>query len=181
MFPRAIQQRSTIIVLALAMTASVGSARLAAGLNNPVSADAESPSEEPTNAEALDTRVKELLAWAADKTGYSADCVKVTALFVAPSTINLLAFGSDLNQATVESLAVGSTIFLPIWFTIGENDDILVHELTHVLQYENNARFACVADQEREAYITAAAFSDETGIGVKPSRLFMSQLRCNPY
>jgi hypothetical protein len=179
-FRRAIQ-RSTIVVVALAIAASAGSAGLAAGLANPVSTAAQS-AEEPTTATALEARVKELLAWVADKTGYSTDCVKVTVLFVAPSTINLLVFGPEpTNQTTVESLAVGSTIFLPTWFKLGEHDDILVHELTHVLQYQNNARFSCAADQEREAYITAAAFSNETGIGVTPSLLFMSQLRCNPY
>src|SRR6476646_7934313 len=104
-------------------------------------------------ADAIDDRAKALLPWVSQKTGYSADHVKVTVLLAEPKVINGIAYGAHYtHQNTVESVSSGETIFLPTWFAIGKNDDILVHELTHVLQFENDAKFKCRAEQERQAY-----------------------------
>lgn len=134
----------------------------------------------PAAADAIDVRARELLPWVAAKTGYAAEGVKVTVLFVEPSLINQIAFGPKYsNQTSLDSISTGSTIFLPTWFKLGTNDDILVHELTHVLQFETDAQFKCRALQERQAYEMQAAFTEETGIGTKPSPMFMFLLRCS--
>ena len=134
------------------------------------------------SADALDDRAKELLPWVAQKTGYAADHVKVTVLLVEPRTINLIAYGiSKDDDPQPEAISAGATIFLPTWFELGKNDDILVHELTHVLQYANDAQFRCRAEQEKQAYETQAAFVEETGIGKKPDPFFMFMLHCTAY
>jgi hypothetical protein len=131
-------------------------------------------------AEPIDDRIKELLAWLAQQTGYEMDGVKVTAAFTSPEVINIVVHGQAYDgQADVAAVAIGSAILLPDWFELGRDDDLLVHELTHVLQHANGATFRCQEEQEREAYETAAAFTQQTGIGVKPSPLFMQLLHCN--
>ena len=132
------------------------------------------------SADAIDDRAKALLPWVAQKSGYSSDHVKVTVLLAKPKLINEIAFGPKYtDQTKVDSVSTGATIFLPTWFELGKNDDILVHELTHVLQFENGANFRCRAEQEREAYEIQSAFTDETGIGTKPHPFSMFLLRCS--
>jgi hypothetical protein len=132
-------------------------------------------------AEPIDDRIEELLAWLAQQTRYEVHDIKVTAAFASPEVINIVAHGQAyVGQADVAAVAIGSAILLPNWFELGRDDDLLVHELTHVLQHANGATFRCQEEQEREAYETAAAFTEQTGIGAKPSPLFMLFLRCNP-
>jgi hypothetical protein len=133
-------------------------------------------------ADPVDDRASELLPWVAGKTGYAAENVKVTVIFVEPRTISRIAYGvSKEEDPKAEAITAGATIFLPTWFELGKNDDILVHELTHVLQYANDAQFRCRAEQEKEAYATQSAFVDETGIGTKPDSFFMFMLHCTAY
>ena len=134
------------------------------------------------SADPLDDRAKELLPWVAQQTGYAADHVKVTVLLVEPRTINLIAYGiSKDDDPKPEAISAGATIFLPTWFELGKNDDILVHELTHVLQYANDATFRCRAEQEKQAYEAQSAFVDESGIGKKPDPFAMFMLHCTAY
>jgi hypothetical protein len=134
------------------------------------------------SADALDDRAKELLPWVAQKTGYAVEHVKVTVLLVEPRTINLIAYSiSKDDDPKPDAISAGATVFLPTRFELGKNDDILVHELTHVLQYANDAKFRCRAEQEKQAYETQAAFVEETGIGKKPDPFFMFMLHCTSY
>lgn len=129
---------------------------------------------------ALERRVRGLLAWVAEKNGYEARGVEVTLAFVAPEIINIVAFGTGYRgQLDAESVAIGASIILPDWFELGVNDDLLVHELTHVLQYTNEAEFGCYLEQEREAYGTQAAFTEATGIGQLPALWFVLFLPCD--
>jgi hypothetical protein len=134
------------------------------------------------SADPIDDRAKELLPWVAQRTGYATGQVKVMVLLVEPRTIGLIAYRANKDEAPQpEAITVGATIFLPTWFALGKNDDILVHELTHVLQYTTDATFQCRAQQEKQAYETQAAFVEETGIGTKPDPFFMFMLHCTPY
>jgi hypothetical protein len=134
------------------------------------------------SADAIDERATELLPWVAEQTGYSAEHVKVTVLFVEPRSINLIAYSVRKDDdPTPEAITAGATIFLPTWFELGKNDDILAHELTHVLQYENDAKFRCRAEQEKQAYEVQSAFVDKTGIGKKPDPFSMFMLHCTAY
>lgn len=133
-------------------------------------------------ADPIDDRANDLLAWVAKKTGYSAEHVKVTVLLVEPRAINLISYGIDKGEnPQPESVTAGATVFLPTWFELGKNDDILVHELTHVLQYANDAKFRCRAEKEKQAYETQASFVDETGIGTRPNSFAMFMLHCTAY
>lgn len=134
-------------------------------------------------ADAIDDRASELLHWVAQKTGYASEHVRVTVVFVEPRAIYLVAQGvnKDDEEPKPEAISAGATVFLPTWFKLGKNDDILVHELTHVLQYANGAKFRCRAEQEKQAYETQAAFVEETGVGKKPDPFFMFLLHCAPY
>ena len=85
-------------------------------------------------ADAIDDRANELLHWVAQKTGYRAEHVRATVAFVEPRTIILIAYGvRKEDDPTPEAISDSATIFLPTWFELGKDDDILVHELTHVL------------------------------------------------
>ena len=133
-------------------------------------------------ADPIDDRVRELLPWVAEKTGYKAEQVKVTVIRVEPSTINSIAYGIGKEEGPEpEAVTAGATIFLPTGFQLGKNDDILVHELTHVLQYVNDARFRCRSEQEKQAYETQSAFVEETGIGTKPDPFAVFLLHCTAY
>lgn len=133
-------------------------------------------------ADPIDDRANELLVWVAKKTGYSAEHVKATVLLVEPRAINLISYGIDKGEnPQPESVTAGATVFLPTWFELGKNDDILVHELTHVLQYANDAKFRCRAEKEKQAYETQSAFVDETGIGTRPSSFAVFMLHCAAY
>jgi hypothetical protein len=130
-------------------------------------------------ADPIDDRVRELLHWVGDAAGYEVGDLDVTVAFTEPTVINIVAYGVDYaGQTDIDAIALGTAILLPHWFRLGRDDDVLVHELTHVLQYSNGAHFRCLAEREREAYETAAAFVEETGIGTKPSALFLSFLTC---
>jgi Domain of unknown function (DUF4157) len=134
------------------------------------------------SADAIDERATELLPWVAQQTGYSVEHVKVTVLFVEPRSINQIAYSVRKDDdPTPEAITAGATIFLPTWFELGRNDDILAHELTHVLQYENDAKFRCRAEQEKQAYEVQSAFVDKTGIGKKPDPFFTFMLHCAAY
>jgi len=134
------------------------------------------------SADPIDDRASDLLPWVARKTRYSADHVKVTVLFVAPQTINLIAYRFTKDgDPQPEAITAGATVFLPTWFELGKNDDILVHELTHVLQSANDSKFRCRAEQEKQAYEVQSAFVDETGIGKKPDAFALFMLRCTAY
>ena len=134
------------------------------------------------SADAIDERATELLPWVAQQTGYSAEHVRVTVLFVDPRSISLIAYSVRKDDdPTPEAITAGATIFLPTWFELGKNDDILAHELTHVLQYENDAKFRCRAEQEKQAYEVQSAFVDKTGIGKKPDPFFTFMLHCAAY
>ena len=77
-------------------------------------------------ADAIDDRANELLHWVAQKTGYRAEHVRATVAFVEPRTIILIAYGvRKEDDPTPEAISVGATIFLPTWFELGKDDDIL--------------------------------------------------------
>ena len=135
----------------------------------------------PARADALDRRVEALLRWVAEETGYAAGDADVTVRFAEPRVLNIVGHGTRYTgQSDIAAVAVGRTVLLPDWFALGDDDALLVHELTHVLQNTNHAPFACDAEKEREAYETQATFTAETGIGEEPSLWFTLFLRCDP-
>ncbi len=134
----------------------------------------------PVLADPLDDRVVALLAWVAERTGYDAAGISVTIAFASAKVVNIVAHGKAYGGETdVEAVAIGASILLADGFVLGRDDNILVHELTHVLQHTSGARFTCTALQELEAYTIAAAFTRETGIGVEPAGWFLATLTCH--
>lgn len=134
------------------------------------------------SADPIDDHANRLLAWVAEKTGYSADHVKLAVLIVEPRTIQLIAYrGDSADDPQPEALTVGQTVFLPKWFEAGRDDAILVHELTHVLQFANDAKFPCRGAKERQAYEVQSEFVAETGIGKKPHEFALFLLNCSSY
>lgn len=157
---------------------------LAAGLALALATPARGQQLETAPAGPIDDRVQELMVWVGQETGYQVHGVKVTAAFASPEVINIVMHGpAYVGQTDAAAVAIGNAILLPDWFELGRDDDLLVHEITHVLQHANGATFPCRAEQEREAYETAAAFTAQTGLGRKPSPVFMLLLRCsqNPW
>ena len=133
-------------------------------------------------ADPIDDRANELLVWVAQKTGYSSDHVRMAVLILEPRTIQRIAYrGDKTDDPQPEALTVGQTIFLPQWFELGRHDAILVHELTHVLQFANDARFPCRGAKEKQAYEVQSEFVEETGIGQKPNEFALFLLNCTSY
>lgn len=96
----------------------------------------------PSRADELDRRVRDLLAWVAEETGYDAGGIEVTVEFAEPRVLNIVGYGTSyIGQSDIEAVSIGRAILLPDWFELGRNDDVLVHELTHVLQFTNDAQF----------------------------------------
>lgn len=132
--------------------------------------------------EAVNARVQELLPWVAEKTGYSYEYVKPVIHFRTQEFLNEFYYGANYRDgyADVEAAATGNVIFLREDFTLGENDDTLVHELVHTLQNENGAVFPCVAAMERQAYDLQDVFVEEFGIGEATDPLFKMLITACP-
>ena len=143
--------------------------------------------------EAVNVRIQELLPWIAGETGYKTDYVKPIVVFKEPLAINLLVYGEKYQKGQVRdaiAATLGTTIILPTTFELGKNDDVLIHEVVHVLQNENDhmigdqpGDFKCRNLMEYEAYQVQEKFIDEFGIGEKLHPIFMMYFsHCpNPY
>jgi hypothetical protein len=152
-------------------------AMIAAMLAAPVAAD-------PRPPEAFFDRVDELVTWIGENSDYPGELRRYPPVaFLPRATLNYLYYeGAGIaynGQEQVQALYVEGMMFLSDDFTLGKHDYVLLHELVHHLQYEQEREFACMAEREREAYELQIKFVEETGRGEKPSPLFMVMLRCN--
>ena len=132
--------------------------------------------------DAVNARVQELLPWISAKTGYKADYVVPVIFFRSQDFLNKFYYGDNYRDGymDVEAAAAGNVIFLREDFTLGEDDDTLVHEVTHTLQNENGAEFPCNAARERQAYDTQDLFVEEFGIGQQTDLLMKLLLTSCP-
>jgi hypothetical protein len=129
-------------------------------------------------------RFEKLTQWVVAHTSYKA-AEPPRVLFLDQATINYIYYGQAKirGDGVLAAYNDGGLMFLPTTFTLGRDDYLLVHEIVHHLQAHSDADFKCRAEREKEAYETQIKFVDETGVGEKPSGLFMLMLnRCDmPY
>jgi hypothetical protein len=101
-----------------------------------------------------------------------------TFLFVSTGELNYLAL-NDTEQGysgetrSIEGVYAPSIVFLTSDFRVGEDDDVLLHELIHHFQEMAGTTFECVGASEVEAYGLQAEFVNETGIGTAPDAAFV--------
>ncbi len=131
----------------------------------------------PAQADPVADRVKELLPWVAKKTGYSMEHVAPRVLYKTIEEIAYIDPTYQKNSIEVDAMTIDNIIILLDTFTLGKNDKTIVHELVHVLQNANGhvvgerpGDFRCLGEAEREAYLTADAWVEETGIGEKTNK-----------
>lgn len=122
----------------------------------------------PSQAE-LDAAIARLTPFVQLVTGYK---VAAKPRFVFRSQIELdkMYFGEDWKPTIknwIGALAKNNVVFLNEDFELGRDDYILVHELTHVLQFENGKAEGCAGEREPEAYRVQDIFVAATGRGVK--------------
>ncbi len=143
------------------------------------------PARSADASEAFLRRVDELVRWIAAHSGYSAELKAAPRfVFLSPEAIRHSFSGSSSmgyadQSSTVQAAQTRGTIYLPVSFTLGRDDYILVHELVHHLQDESGKAFSCLAAREREAYAIQTTFVQESGSGEMPNDMFMLMLRCD--
>lgn len=114
----------------------------------------------------INDRAQELLPWVAKQTGYSDAYVKITIIYKTPESLKTLVYGAHSRKTRdIHAATINSTIFLADWFTLGVHDQYIVHELVHVLQNANGAKFPCREVMEWEAYRVENEFVTEFGTG----------------
>jgi hypothetical protein len=102
-------------------------------------------------------------------------------VFLSPEAIRHSFSGASMGYSdetsTVQAAQTRGTIYLPVSFTLGRDDYILVHELVHHLQDESGKVFPCLPAREYEAYAIQTSFVQQTGSGEMPNDMFMLMLR----
>jgi hypothetical protein len=137
--------------------------------------------DHPT-AEQVEKRIWELLPWVLKTTGYKADIYfRYVVEFASPQTLARMYYGPNYkDQTDIEAVSLGNTVWLADHFQLGRDDYVLVHELVHLLQFENAAEFPCMARQEYEAYHVQAKWVSEFKSGQMPDLLYMIMLSTCP-
>lgn len=130
------------------------------------------------NEEALIVRIEELLEFVELMTGLRTD-TRPRVLFTTRMVIGGLAMGDAYHENhNVIAAAYGNVIFLPTSFELGRDDDVLVHELVHFVQFATgkDGEVRCSSQLEPEAYRVQDAFRAATGSPVRSDPLTVLSL-----
>lgn len=84
------------------------------------------------------------------------------------------------GQIDILALYIKGIVVLSEDFDLEEHEFILVHELVHHFQYENDREFECIAEAEREAHILHTKWVLQHGRGWATDPMFLLFLECNP-
>lgn len=123
-------------------------------------------------------RANQLMDWIVDNTDYRPAKKHPIYVFLADEELNYIFFEttaagySGEEQSEAVALYLNGIVFLSEDFRLGEDDDVLLHELVHHLQAEQGRSFPCVRAGEKEAYELQAKFIRETGIGGLPDPMW---------
>ena len=119
----------------------------------------------------LATRTEELARWIELHSDYEPMQKQPVYIFLSQEELNYIFFGltpagyTGKEQSSVVALYHKGIVFLTESFELGVNDDVLLHELVHHLQAEQNRQYPCVRAGERDAYKLQESFIEETGMG----------------
>jgi hypothetical protein len=123
---------------------------------------------------ALDARIAELSDFVRMVTGYEVKTAP-RIVFHAQEQLDRMYFGDNYRPSLkgwIGALAAGGTIMLSDDFMLGRDDHILVHELTHFMQFESGkAGDGCAGRLEPEAYRVQDIFVAATGRGKRSDPL----------
>ena len=108
-------------------------------------------------------RVEELSAFVREHTDF-----KVTStpkfVFLSKDTINRVYHGDKFkDQTNIEAMSIGNVIFLAEDLEMGKDDDTLVHELVHYMQWETGPEGTCIGLLEHQAYTIQDKFNESRG------------------
>ena len=128
----------------------------------------------------VEKRAEELTHWIVERTEYQY-VPPPAILFVPHLKLNYVFFsaskGGYKGQDSVQGMYVPRLMLLRDDFILGKDDDFLLHELVHHLQYMHDKLVygpkACYAKLELEAYDLQARFVTETGVGRVPSAFYL--------
>lgn len=99
-------------------------------------------------------------------------------LFVGQNELNYILFEPTSagyqghEQSDAVALYFKGIVFLAEDFELGTHDYVLLHELVHHLQAEQERQFPCVRAGEKDAYELQARFVRETGTGEIPDPMW---------
>lgn len=128
----------------------------------------------------LEVKERQLLDYIEEHTGYDTTYTKGRYEFWSPERINRTFYGHRYtNQTSVLALHMQGTIILPSWFNLENDSEILLHELFHLVVFDNGVEFPCIEEEEQAAYNLQIKYVDEVGRGRKPGKLFVMLLQCN--
>lgn len=132
----------------------------------------------------LREKERELLAYISENTGYRTDHIQGRYEFWTTKAINVRFYGERYKeQEDVIAVLVGNTIVLPETFDLERQPEILLHELFHLVVFENDIQFPCLALEEQAAYTLSNKYviEERNGFGILASPLYIMMLRCNPH
>jgi hypothetical protein len=143
-------------------------------------ADCRSSTEATKEADAL-------TAWIAEQTGWPVRAVPPIRLVPREEIKNVFGkeMASDLNVEALHSNKDHIVYLLESWRPGNLRDrSILLHELVHHLQYLNNVKTVCHAEEERQAYDLQIKWLREHGVDdplglIGVNRLFLYLLSCD--
>lgn len=156
------------------------------------------PAHSQPDPQLLNTKIERLMKFSAAVSGLEVKG-KPIIKYVTQETLDRLYFGDQYDPSMkgwIGAAAKGGVIYLNQNFKLGRDDYILVHELTHFLQFENQkfhdmsgaARTfdekTCPGLVEPEAYRVQDAFVLATGRGQRGVglKVYMAYMACSqPY
>lgn len=155
-------RKALLVLLLLASTASAQEGIVLLNEKDPDAFDPRPPIE-------VVRTINELADWLAHNSNFAPMQNQPAVIYVRQEELQYLYFtGSSTGytgqtEPKVEALYMHNTILLREDFKVGEQDQILLHELVHHLQWEQNVEYPCLAASEKPAYDLQTKWQEEHG------------------
>lgn len=121
-----------------------------------------------------------LLAFIERETGYDTSRIVPRYEYWPVAKLNQVYYQANYSgQENVLALAIEGTIMLPIGFEVELQPEVLLHELFHLVVWENGIEFPCIGAEEQAAYRLQDKFVEETGQGMKSDPFFVLLMGCD--
>jgi hypothetical protein len=141
---------------------------------------------DPVPPDAFLKQAREIADWIVARTAYPPDIPLPAFVLLPRASLNYIFYsqlvGGYQGQDCINALYLPHLMLLAEDFDVTSCSDTLVHEMVHHFQFITEKPFRCTAEAEYEAYHLQSLWTEETGIGIPPSQLFMRRLTCdNPH
>lgn len=121
-----------------------------------------------------------LLKYIETHTGYDTSRIEPRYEYWPIAKLNQVYYQANYSgQENVLALAIEGTIMLPLGFNPELQPEVLLHELFHLVVFENGIDFPCIGAEEQAAYKIQGKFVEEMGVGMKPDPFFVILMSCD--